>query len=93
MSKLDLVFLNGIPYLVGTDGNVYTYEVGPEQPVHIGTWNRTSGEFNLHADWRDNCKKHYAEWHRELSTIERGKVRATFKAPKSSKSRKNTGSS
>lgn len=93
MSKYDLVFLNGVPYFVGTDGAVFTYDCGKDNPIPIGHWDRESGKFDLYADWRDQCKERCNVWQHSLGTIERSKVRATFKTPKPSKSRKNTGSS
>jgi hypothetical protein len=93
MSKFDLVFLNGVPYFVGTDGSVFTYECGKDNPIHIGNWDKAAGKFNLHDDWRERCNERRNTWQHSLGIIERGKVRATFKTAKLSKSRKNNGSS
>lgn len=96
MAKYEHVVLKGVPFLVDESRVVYTYDslgAGGGEPIAIGTMGTDRISLALNSDWESRTRERVAAWRASLAPTERGKIRAQFKPPKQSRTRKTVGKS
>lgn len=87
--EYEQVFLKGIPFLRGPDGQIYNYD--RTRPIAIGRIDGDGGELCLAADWRERLEPALLAWRSSLVACERGKIKPEAKVKKQSKPRKAAG--
>lgn len=96
MAKYEHIVLKGVPFLIDESRTVYTYDMlgaGGTSPIAIGTMGTDRSSLTLFSDWQSRTTERVGTWRASLIPTERGKIRAQFKPPKQSRSRKTTGKS
>lgn len=89
MTSYERIILKGVPFLMDSARNIYTYEIGPTVPIQIGTVDKDN-KLILADDWESRVGTRLSEWRTALTPTERSKIREQYKPAKQGRARKNT---
>jgi hypothetical protein len=82
------LFIRGIPFLRDIANKIYNYDRA--NPICIGSYDPTTEQLTLDADYRDKLADSLALWRSQLIPSKRGEIKQEAKSKKQGRIRRST---